>query len=566
MLTSRAHRLSLLTLVAAALAAASLAPTASAATQRYASPGGGGDCSAASPCSLTYAVNGASAGDEVIVNPGTYLLTGGTLGTPAQITIHGVAGEPRPRLMFSGFGQLGLHAQFGSTLRHLEIHQAAATHALYTHSSTVDQVVAKGTQAGVPTAVIQNGTIRNTIVVASGTGARAIRTEAYGGPNTSTYRNVTAVATGTGGVAIEAYASLGRNATIDATNVIARGGPGGHGFVARTDGSGAIAKITAAHSNWSDWSLVGINAIFDKKGLANQTSAPSFVNSATGEYRQAAGSVTIGAGLDDASNGALDVDGDPRAIGTTDIGADEFVVAPGAVTGPASAVGAQSAALSGSVDPKGAPTSYHFEYGPTTAYGSASTTIGAGSGTGLVAIAATLGGLSPATTYHYRVVAINSGGVTKGADQAFTTTSPPPTAPPPVTPPQSTPPQSTPPPVGSFAGVRLVSTKLTTAGRFITLKLSCPAATVGRCTGQTKLTTRRRRSGTGAAATVGLGRARFSIAAGKQARVRLRVSRAGRRLLGRTSRLRGRATSAARDSASRSITTVAKVSIRRRQR
>ena len=39
---------------------------------------------------------------------------------------------------------------------------------------------------------------------------------------------------------------------------------------------------------------------------------------------------------------------------------------------------------------------------------------------------------------------------------------------------------------------------------FLTLKLSCPVATAGRCTGVTKLTARRKR----------VGRARFSIAAG----------------------------------------------------
>jgi PKD repeat protein len=140
--------------------------------------------------------------------------------------------------------------------------------------------------------------------------------------------------------------------------------------------------------------------------------------------------------------------------------------------------------------------------------------------------------------------------------------------PPPLTPAADSTPAPAPGPATtpSFTGVRLVSTRLTTAGRFITLKLSCPAATAGRCTGQTKLSARRHPTGSRPAATVSMGRARFSIAAGKQARVRLRVARSGRMLLHRTPRLRGRATTAARDSAGRSKTTVAKVSIRRRQR
>ncbi len=40
---------------------------------------------------------------------------------------------------------------------------------------------------------------------------------------------------------------------------------------------------------------------------------------------------------------------------------------------------------------------------------------------GAQAISAALGGLAPATTYHYRVVATNAGGTTNGADRTFTT-------------------------------------------------------------------------------------------------------------------------------------------------
>ena len=63
-----------------------------------------------------------------------------------------------------------------------------------------------------------------------------------------------------------------------------------------------------------------------------------------------------------------------------------------------------------------------------------------------------------------------------------------------------------------------------------------------------------------------LGRARFSIAAGTRATVKVRVSRAGRRLFARTSRLSGRAATAAQSAAGESKTTVAAVTIRRRSR
>jgi hypothetical protein len=161
-------------------------------------------------------------------------------------------------------------------------------------------------------------------------------------------------------------------------------------------------------------------------------------------------------------------------------------------------------------------------------------------------------GLTPGTTYHFRLVASNKAGVSRGYDQTFTTGSTPATP-------------STPSSSAGFAGVRLVSTRLTLSGKLIALKLSCPAAAVGGCSGRTSLSARARRS-SGAARRVILGRARFSIAAGDQAKVRVRVSRAGQRRLRGVRRLRGRDTNSAHDAAGASKTTAAAVTVRRRQR
>jgi hypothetical protein len=546
----------LLTLVGAGLAAATLAGPASAVTQRYASPSGSGtDCSSANPCSIRQAIEGASDGEEVIVAPGDYPLTT-TLKDTAPITIHGVAGEPRPRLLFSGSPE-GLRVTHGSTLRYVEVDQAdpGKTALFAGGSSVVDQVIAKASGSGGVTAHIQSSTIRNSIVLASGSNAVAIQTSVSGVIITSTYRNVTAIANGSGGIAIQVMAGFAvGKATVNLVNVIASGAP--HGLVARTDSSGAQATISAWYSNFADPKEVGTYA--DVVGVAgNQSAAPLYVGWAAGDYRQTLASPTINAGIGDPANGTFDVDGDPRAIGTTDIGADEFVVEPAAATtGPASAVTDRSATLSGSVNPKGSPTSYRFEYGPTSAYGSSTPAVAAGSGKNAVAAVASLDGLTPATTYHYRVVATNAGGPTKGSDQTFTTGSAQPPAP------TSPPPSSSSSPAPAFAGVRLVATRLSFGGRFITLRLSCPAGTVGRCTGRTKLSARRR-ARSGAARSVTLGRAPFSIAAGSRAKVRVRVSRAGRRLLTQTRRLRGRASNAARDGAGQSKTTIASVTIRR---
>src|SRR5262245_36703762 len=105
---SWAPRHFLLTVLGALLVAGSTAPAASAGASRYASPGGSGAaCASASPCSIATAVAGAAKGDEVIVAPGDYHLKA-TIVTPPLITVHGAAGKPRPRLLFSGVGQEGV--------------------------------------------------------------------------------------------------------------------------------------------------------------------------------------------------------------------------------------------------------------------------------------------------------------------------------------------------------------------------------------------------------------------------------------------------------------------------
>lgn len=82
--------------------------------------------------------------------------------------------------------------------------------------------------------------------------------------------------------------------------------------------------------------------------------------------------------------------------------------------------------LNATVNPNGAATTYAFEYGPTAAYGAATTTKSAGSGTKPVAVSFHVAGLTPGTVYHFRITATNRFGTTAGADRAFTTTGHPP--------------------------------------------------------------------------------------------------------------------------------------------
>ena len=97
---------------------------------------------------------------------------------------------------------------------------------------------------------------------------------------------------------------------------------------------------------------------------------------------------------------------------------------PAAVTAPASDITATAATLNGSVRPNGQTTALHFQYGPTTSYGSRTPDAGAGSALASQRVAAAVSGLSPGTTYHFRLVATNDSASNQGTDQTFTTAAP----------------------------------------------------------------------------------------------------------------------------------------------
>lgn len=95
--------------------------------------------------------------------------------------------------------------------------------------------------------------------------------------------------------------------------------------------------------------------------------------------------------------------------------------APSVVTGGTSFVTDTRAVLHGTVNPNGAATTYHFEWGLTKSYGSKGAVKSAGSGTNAVSVTEAPDHLAPGTKYHYRLVATNSSGTTFGADRTFTT-------------------------------------------------------------------------------------------------------------------------------------------------
>jgi phosphodiesterase/alkaline phosphatase D-like protein len=112
--------------------------------------------------------------------------------------------------------------------------------------------------------------------------------------------------------------------------------------------------------------------------------------------------------------------------GGTTYGADMTfttgATAPTAATNAASGVSTTGATLNGTVNAHNSSTTVTFQYGLDTNYGrSVSANPDTVTGSVNTGVNAALTDLIPNTTYHYRVVAVNAGGTTFGADMTFTT-------------------------------------------------------------------------------------------------------------------------------------------------
>lgn len=114
-----------------------------------------------------------------------------------------------------------------------------------------------------------------------------------------------------------------------------------------------------------------------------------------------------------------------NSVGTS-YGADVRFTAgepPVAVTEAATGTGAFESTLHASVNPKGYSTTYHFEYGTTTGYGSSTTAQNGGTLEEAREHSEPITGLKYGTTYDYRVVASSNVETVYGENMKFTTTS-----------------------------------------------------------------------------------------------------------------------------------------------
>jgi hypothetical protein len=112
----------------------------------------------------------------------------------------------------------------------------------------------------------------------------------------------------------------------------------------------------------------------------------------------------------------------PRPGGSAcDSGAYE-VSPPKVTTDPAQGVTNTGATLTGTVTPMLRNATYHFEFGTTPSYGNTTADQTAPAGLDPLGASATVAGLTPGTTFHYRLVASNPEGSATGPDMTFTTT------------------------------------------------------------------------------------------------------------------------------------------------
>jgi hypothetical protein len=370
-----------------ALALLIAAPCASAA-ERFASPSGKGTaCTQPAPCDVITAVNSATSGDDITIEPGTY-------GSPTPLaltlddegktlSIHGHDGEPRPVIISqAGYGieLLGMN----SSTRNLDIEDATGQYGIYVsgaYSSAIDHIISHVSAAGA-VACYPAGTLTDSVCWSGGSSGVAT-TLLVPASVTATLRNDTLIASGSGGTAVAANPTSGGTMTINLTNSIARGA--GFDISVSTDSNPKTAAIVNAdHSNYATVQINngggGSTTTVTPAGSAtNQTGAPAFVNAAAGDFRELSGSLaTIDRGIDSPLNGTSDLEGAPRRLGaSTDIGAYEFVPPPTcSPVGASTAEGKAATVQLACTDAAGAVLTYAIVGGP--AHGTLSLTAATG--------------------------------------------------------------------------------------------------------------------------------------------------------------------------------------------
>lgn len=272
----------------------------------------------------------------------------------------------------------------------------------------------------------------NSTTAGGGGGASDIRTTSCasscttGGDSTSLGSRLI-VAGGGGGAGANGSGSDTGGAGGDAGNSSGDGSAGGNG----TGGNGGNGGTSSAGGTGGTGSASIMNGLDGSLG-GGGGGGPSGLNASAygggggGGYYGGGGGGGVQSGTTSAGGGAGGSSTGPSGTTYSSASGTAYVTisttSSGAVatTTSATSITKSSATLNGTVDTNGASTSYHFEWGTTTAYGTSTSTQSLSAG-GVDSVSASISGLSAGTTYHFRLVA----GSSDGADATFTTPAPP---------------------------------------------------------------------------------------------------------------------------------------------
>ena len=320
------------------LAAALLVPAAASAAGEtfHTTPGAqpNATCDQADPCELASAVEKAGDGDSISVGAGIYQ-PGDLPLTPLQVTeAIDIGGAPGARPLFLTaelqFLQITRDAGPGARIHDLAFEGGGP---LLIESGTVERVFVSYSSdepvvAEPPAACIVKldttgaaATLRDSVCwsnEANGPSTAAglrISVGDQGPDKIVQLRNVTAVAAGRGGDGLEAFAGGNAQVLVDAKNVIARAA-NGVDVVASAAEPKVLPRVLVrmAGSNYASVAETNVEIdVTDPGSEGNSTAAPLFVDAASGNFRPAAGSPTLDAGVEDPLNGGIDIDGAGRA-------------------------------------------------------------------------------------------------------------------------------------------------------------------------------------------------------------------------------------------------------------
>ncbi len=312
-------------------------------------------------------------------------------------------------------------ASFSSTAKVL-----AACFLLLSHFAL--QASTPTASTGAPTQLTSAGATLNGIVLPNGLAASAYF---EWGPSTtygrSTATNAVPASTGSASVAV-AVSSLGPVTAWHYRLVTS-----GAGGVARgadqsftTLASPPVASTLSAQSIGTTSAILAGTAAGSQIMGYFQWGLTTAYGNTTPAFYSPAGSINSTASLPELASGAsyhyrfVAINSGGASYGA-DVTFSTLTQPPLATTTGASGVGQTTAVLNGVVNPNWLPTTYIFEWGLNTAYGSSTTVQTAGQGAGPDTESFLLANLTPNTPYHYRISAANAAGSSKGADSFFFT-------------------------------------------------------------------------------------------------------------------------------------------------